>query len=117
MSLGLGQFCGSVTFDSQKGLQLGNIDAHGAENLPDTGGDVTGTAGRAITISGVITSKGLSADGEGGYIDFEAGLGICRHGSGLRSLRPKRYFRLQASPAQWLFSSLINARLVARKRL
>ncbi len=40
----------------------------------DSGGDVTGTAGRAMTLNGVITTQGTSADGEGGFVDFETGL-------------------------------------------
>ncbi len=39
----------------------------------DGAGDVTGAAGRAVTLNGVITSRGTSAGGGGGYIDFEAG--------------------------------------------
>lgn len=46
-------------------------------NGTDTGGDVAGTAGRAIALGNVIESKGggASGAGDGGYIDFEAGLG------------------------------------------
>jgi hypothetical protein len=43
----------------------------------DTGGDVSGTAGHAISLGGVIESNGggPSGTGDGGYVDFEAGLG------------------------------------------
>lgn len=45
-------------------------------NGTDTGGDVAGTAGRAITLGGLIDSRGggASGSGDGGYIDFEGGL-------------------------------------------
>ncbi len=48
----------------------------------DTGGDVTGDAGRTMTLNGVITTRGSSADGEGGFVDFEAGLASDEGASG-----------------------------------
>lgn len=48
----------------------------------DTGGDVTAIAGRTATLNGVVTSRGTSAAGEGGFIDFEAGLASDEGGLG-----------------------------------
>ena len=70
---------GSIDLSAGRDLTLtASIDASGA----DTGGDVTGDAGRTITLNGTITSRGVgetcvgcpTADGEGGFVDFESGL-------------------------------------------
>ena len=61
------------TFDLAAGRDLifkASVDCSGT----DTGGDVTATAGRTATINGNVTSNGTSADGEGGFVDLEAGL-------------------------------------------
>jgi cysteine-rich repeat protein len=61
---------GSVTFDSQQGLQVGNVDVHGAENIPDTGGDVTGSSWCALTM---LAGRTLDARGDLGSIVLQAG--------------------------------------------
>ena len=65
---------GSVDLTAGRDMQItADINVHGF----DTGGDVTGTAGRAIALGGLIDSTGGAASGagDGGYIDFESGLG------------------------------------------
>src|SRR5262249_50952714 len=63
------------TFEVTGGRDLmitADLNAHGF----DTGGDVSGTAGRAITLGGLIDATGGAANdsGDGGSIDFESGL-------------------------------------------
>ena len=87
----LGQFDGDLELDGIISMNSGSIGGDGGSldlsaghDLTftadadcsgfDSGGDVTGTAGRAMTLNGVITSRGTSADGEGGFVDFETGL-------------------------------------------
>jgi len=61
---------GSVTFDSQQGLRLGPIDVHGADNLPDTGGDMTASAWCGLTIPAGVT---IDVQGDRGSIELQAG--------------------------------------------
>src|SRR5205085_10177126 len=61
--------------DITAGRDLGitsDINVHGF----DTGGDVTGTAGRAIVLGGLIDTTGgpANGNGDGGYVDFESGI-------------------------------------------
>jgi hypothetical protein len=60
----------SVTFDSKQALQVGNVDVHGAENIPDTGGDVTGSSWCGLTLP---AGKTLDARGDRGSIVLQAG--------------------------------------------
>ena len=46
------------------------VDASGT----DTGGDVSGDAGRAALLNGVIAAQALATTGGGGFFDFAAGL-------------------------------------------
>ena len=64
---------GTVDLTAGRDMQItADMNVHGF----DTGGDVTGTAGRAITLGGLIDSTGGAASGagDGGYVDFESGL-------------------------------------------
>ena len=61
---------GSVTFDSQGAMQLGTIDVHGAENLPDSGGDITASAWCGLTLP---AGRTLNAQGDRGAIQLQAG--------------------------------------------
>ncbi len=72
---------GSIDLTAGRDLLLGSdINAHGF----DTGGDVGGTAGRAIALTGLMdaTGGGASSAGDGGYVDFESGLGTDEGASG-----------------------------------
>jgi cysteine-rich repeat protein len=61
---------GFVTFDSQKGLHLGDIDVHGSESLADTGGDLFGSTWCDLTVPpGSI----IDARYNGGSITLQAG--------------------------------------------
>jgi cysteine-rich repeat protein len=80
---GIGGDGGSVDLSAGRDLVFSaDLDNSGT----DAGGDVVGIAGRAITLNGVITSRGTSADGEGGFVDFEAGLASDEGGLGTLSL-------------------------------
>ena len=68
---GIGGDGGSIDLSAGRDLVFtADADVSGT----DAGGDVIGTAGRTTTLNGVVTSRGTSAEGEGGFIDFEAGL-------------------------------------------
>ncbi|MCC6848868.1 MAG: hypothetical protein IT294_10240 [Deltaproteobacteria bacterium] len=74
------------SFDLSAGRDLiftGALDNSGT----DSGGDVLMAAGRAATVNGVVTTRGTSADGEGGFVDLEAGLASDEGGSGILSLQ------------------------------
>ncbi len=76
---------GSIDLTAGRDLQItADINVHGF----GTGGDVAGTAGRAINLGGLIDSTGgsPSGDGDGGYIDFEAGLATDEGASGNLSI-------------------------------
>jgi len=53
------------------------ISADIVANGFDTGGDVTGSAGRAVVLAGTIQAQGVGdlGQGDGGYVDIEAGFG------------------------------------------
>ncbi|MCC6764718.1 MAG: hypothetical protein IT293_08655 [Deltaproteobacteria bacterium] len=53
----------------------------------DAGGDVLMAAGRAATVNGVVTTRGTSADGEGGFVEVAAGLASDEGGSGNLSVQ------------------------------
>ena len=70
---------GSIDLTAGRDLLFtASLDASGT----DVGGDVTGTAGRAVTLNGVITARGTSAQGEGGFVDFQSGLASDQGGLG-----------------------------------
>jgi hypothetical protein len=76
---------GSVDLTAGRDLLItGDIKVNGF----DTGGGVAGTAGRAIALGGVVESSGGSANGagDGGYIDFESGIGSDEGGLGNLSI-------------------------------
>jgi cysteine-rich repeat protein len=76
---GIGGDGGSIDLTAGRDLVFtASLDNSGT----DGGGDVTGSAGRAVTLNGVITSRGTSAEGEGGFVDFEAGLASDEGGLG-----------------------------------
>jgi cysteine-rich repeat protein len=61
------------SFDIAAGRNLtltARIDVSGQS----TGGDITGDAGGSVLLNGSITAPGTSPTGEGGFIDFSAGL-------------------------------------------
>ncbi len=60
-------------FDVTAGRDL-IITADIKANGFDTGGDITGSAGRAVTLNGTIEANATTAAGDGGFIDFLAGL-------------------------------------------
>jgi hypothetical protein len=74
VSLGSGNLGGSGgTVDLSAGRNM-TITAAITANGYDSGGEVSGNAGQAITVNGVITASATNTNGDGGFIDFEAGI-------------------------------------------
>ncbi len=67
---GLGGNGGAIDVTAGRDLTItATIDMSGT----DSGGDISGDAGGAVTLNGTITSNGTLNTGDGGYVTFSAG--------------------------------------------
>ncbi len=67
----LGGDGGTVDLSAGRNLTItATVNAIGT----DTGGEISGNAGQAITLDGVLSATATAATGDGGFIDFEAGI-------------------------------------------
>lgn len=74
VSMGSGNTGGDGgTFDASAGRDLTITAAITASGF-DAGGEIDGNAGRAIVLNGNLTADSTSATGDGGFMDFEAGI-------------------------------------------
>lgn len=87
IDLGSGNAGGSGgTVDLSAGRNL-TITATITVNGFDSGGEVSGNAGQAITANGVINANATNMTGDGGIIDFEAGIASDAANAGLLSIQ------------------------------